>query len=159
MSDKEEKKSIVIDSAEKWITANQVNATFRFRRGDEIIEIPLKGISGKRYDEIERLTKDPIPPTKSKSKFKSAILQGKEDDDDVLDYKDPQYIHECDERLKLRQLLYIDAALTFDIPGDKPSEKQEWLDERIPGEVQNLYLFISSELLNLRALTDFTLGL
>jgi hypothetical protein len=61
---------------------------------------------------------------------------------------EPRYLAQV-KRIKLRKTIqYIQACLPFNIPGENEKEKNEWLGERICGDVLKLQLFIQNELVD-----------
>jgi hypothetical protein len=147
------KSDVVVDSAEKWLSAVNVVAQYRLTRTDgTTMVVPLKGIPAKVYYSIRQQTMPIKPPMKREPQTdrRGKLVVGA-NPLEVEDRDDPDYRKSVDEMANKGQTLILDAALTFPIPGNTWQEKHKWLMDRLPGDVDKLYNFIILELLNLGA--------
>ena len=145
------KNETVVDSPEKWLSADNIRARFTITRpdGDSSV-ILLKGIPAETYYNINKACRPidpPIKETPQKDK-RGKVIPGVEPLRET-DYEDPKYIESKERMDEKRMALVIDAALPFDIPGANWKEKHKWLQNRVPGDIDKLYAFIVYDLLNL----------
>jgi hypothetical protein len=142
---------VVVDSPDAWAPAIKVKAEFVIHRpGGHDLVFQLQGIPGHLNDKIEKACQAMDPPKKEipvlDNRQRPSLGQPAQT---VDDFDDPEYKDHLVEMGRQRVVLYIDAALTFDIPGKSWQEKAKWLSERIPGETLKLYQFIIYDFLNL----------
>ena len=142
---------VLVDSADKWLPATTIVTQHKIQRpGGTVLTFSLKGIPSAMYYKIQRETRTMDVPEKEEAQLdrRGNPIKGlpmlK-----VADPKDPTYLANVEEMGNKKVTLVIDAALTFDIPGNTWEEKHAWLQERLPGDVINLYSTIDRLLFNL----------
>lgn len=118
---------------------------FRMQRpGDDyILEFPLKGISAKQREEIDRECKEPDPP---KAPKRDPVTKQLDFKNMVPNFQDKQYLDKCRVVGRRRTVMFFNACLPFDIPGKTLNEQFDWLGSRLVGDVVRLKNFITDEL-------------
>ena len=142
---------VIVDSADKWQSAATIVTQHKISRPDgTTLTFPLKGIPSAMYYKIMRETRPMDAPEKEEVQVdrRGNPVKGLPTLK-VADMKDPAYLANLEEMGNKKMTLVIDAALTFDIPGKTWQEKHEWLQDRLPGDVMNLYSTIDRFLFNL----------
>lgn len=142
---------MVIDSPDKWEPASAIVTQYKVTRPDgKVLVFLLQGIPSTVYYQIMRETRPMDVPEKEvvPRDKRGNVVQGMAVTKEV-DVKDAAYLANLEEMGNKKMTLVIDAALTFDIPGDKWQDKHEWLQERLPGDVMNLFNTIERFIFNL----------
>ncbi len=142
---------VLIDSAEKWQPASTVVTQYRIPRPDGTTDVfQIQGIPSAKYYAIMQETKPMEMPTEEVPVLdkRNRPVDGMPKQKIMLE-NDPAYLANVQEMNDKRMTKVVDAALTFDIPGETWQEKHVWLQARLPGDVINLYNTIERLLFNL----------
>lgn len=141
---------IVVDSPEKWQSASTVAAKYTITRPDGTkLTFNLKGISAALYYEIVRqctamaVPKKLVRPTDVRGNIIKGAQPMEQDDPD-----DPTYQKNRREMSDKLTVLLVDAALPFAIPGKDWKDKLNWLQDRLPGDIDKMFRFIQDDLCN-----------
>lgn len=143
--------TITVDSAAAWEPASSLRTLHKTVRPDgTVFEFPLQGIPASTYQRIMLETRNMEIPVEEVAPVdkRGNPVQGKAPEQVLLD-QDPAYLANVEEMRNKRVTLIVDAALVFDIPGATWEEKFDWLQERLPGDVLNLYNTIERFLFSL----------
>lgn len=121
---------LVIDSPEKWEAASEFKRTFRLTLpgADKVLEIPMIGLSYDQFNEV--LSKHPIPE-----------WDGEGEPNEV--FKVNQKTIGIRRRIDL-----LEMALGKKIQGESYDEKRVMLEKTNPGNIEEMYAFITGELSN-----------
>lgn len=135
---------IKVNSAEMWEPATRVIAQHKIVRADgSVLVFDIRGIPSSVYYKI---LKDTMPMDVPEVEVPQLDKRGKPvvglAPTVVKNDRDPSYLTNIEEMRQMRTVLIIDASLTFDIPGNDWKAKSQWLQERLPGDVDELYLAI-----------------
>lgn len=145
-------KPVVVVSPEDWAKQTMRPMEFRIVRGSEVHVFSLRGINGAKYKSIVAQTQPPEPPVKPRLR-----PDGRRGDVGP-DLNDPTYKAQVRKMSELRAILVLESALPFQIPGETPEQKIEWLGKRAAGEVNDLENFVQHEVANVRERADFFSG-
>lgn len=130
---------------ESMSDASKSQYFFRMHRpSDEyLLEFPLKGISAKQREEIDRECKEPEPP---KAPKRDPITRAIDFKNMVPNLQDKQWLDKCRVVGRRRTIMFFNACLPFEIPGKTLSKQFDWLGGRLVGDVVRLKNFITDEL-------------
>jgi hypothetical protein len=107
---------------------------------ETILQFPLHSIDGDERSRIENEFKIPSPPRRPGKGFDTS--------NPVPWTNEPMYVARC-KNIKLKKMIaYLEACLSFKIPGDSFDEKLSWLDKKPVGDVIKLQIFIQRELID-----------
>lgn len=136
------------------VSAANMNIFFRSQRPTQtcILEFPVKHVSDALKKEIEDQTPDPIPPSKP---GKNPVTGKPDASYPIYSYTDSRYLLSCRNVMRLRTSLWMEALLSFTIPGETSSERYEWLRARPLGDIFLLKQFIQNEILSYQGRVDF----
>ncbi len=137
-----------VKSNEDLFNMNEEEPTsfFRFQRPfqDFMIEMPLKSLTTEERSRIEHENRIPDPPRRPGKGFDTR--------NPVPWPEEPSYKAKV-AKIKIRKMIdYIQTCLPFEIPGNNPQEKYNWISKKPAGDILKLQLFIQSELV------DYTWG-
>ncbi len=139
-----------------WDVASKTKHFFRMSRSfeDYIMEIPMSGITSAKKAEIEQETKEPDAPM-----LPSKLPNGRFDVTNIVpNYEDYNYLKSVRAVQQRRTVLYLNACLPFQIPGQNFLEQYAWLSRRIVGDVQSIRQFIDRDMMSYRGRLDFLSG-
>lgn len=144
----------IISSFADWDEGATAKYTFRMARPWEnyILEFPLRGITAAEKKAIHESTPDPEPPMtlaidpRTKKRIPNQM---------VPNYDDPAYMARRRSNEQKKIVAYFSHCLTFDIPGDNPKEKYDWISLHVTGDVLKLKDFIDSNVISYRDRYDF----
>lgn len=130
---------------EEWKIATEAAYIFRMHRPfeDHMIEFPLKNITSEARSRIENECRDPDPPKKPKRDPKTKRLIPTETESD---FQDENWLRKCRAVNQKKLVMYLDACLSFQIPGENQLKQYEWVSKRLMGDVVRLKDFIEQEL-------------
>lgn len=130
---------------EEWKVATEACYVFRMHRPfeDYLIEFPLKNISSEDRSRIEAECRDPEPPRKPKRDSKTKRIIAGETEPDFMD---DHWLKKCRAVNQKKLVMYLDACLPFQLPGENQLKQYEWVSQRLMGDVVRLKEFIEQEL-------------
>ena len=146
-------KKVRVDDPAKWAEITQKVYEFRVphQNGPELV-FKVKGMPAARVAEIEKLTEAPEPPVKPVRGPRGRV-EGAQPDP-----RDPVYLQTLRTLDVYRDLLILESALSFTIPGETQIEKIAWIGRRPFDEVDQLRAFVCWRVANIQERADFTLG-
>lgn len=141
-------------SFEDWQRASEFGYMFRMQRptDDYILEFPLKNISAEAKLAIEMETRDPDPPMVP---YRDPISNRFVPNQMVPDTNDMNWQSRCRAVGQKRLVMFLNACLPFQIPGENQMKQYEWVSGRLLGDVLRLQQFIENELCGYRSRFDF----
>lgn len=144
---------VLVDDPAKWAEITQKIYEFRVphQRAPELV-FKVKGMSAARVAEIEKLTEAPEPPVKPVRGPRGRV-EGAQ-----ADPKDPAYLQTLRALDIYRDLLILESALSFEIPGATQAEKVAWIGRRPFDEVDQLRAFVCWRVANIQERADFMFG-
>jgi len=142
--------TVAISDPEAWAKIAVGKQMYRIHRAGITYEWPTVPVPTKIDREISQQTSDPDPPQIVQYAPGTGRPTGSKPDPN-----DSAYVATLERNMRLRQMLHIEAALPFDIPGANADEKCAWLAQRPAGDVDALYKFVTVDLHNLGLATDF----
>lgn len=130
---------------EEWKVATEAAYIFRMHRPfeDYLIEFPLKNITSEVRSRIESECRDPDPPRKAKRDPKTKRLIPGETEPD---FQDEHWLRKCRAVNQKKLVMFLDACLSFQVPGENQLKQYEWISQRLMGDVVRLKDFIEQEL-------------
>ncbi|MFH1605163.1 MAG: hypothetical protein ABIH03_14810 [Pseudomonadota bacterium] len=146
-------KSISVDDPSRWAEITQRVYEFRIPHPNSpTLVFKVKGLSAARVAEIDKLTEVPEPPIKPVRGPRGRV-EGAQPD-----AKDPKYLQTVRSLDIYRDLLILESALSFEIPGATQAEKIAWIGRRPFDEVDQLRAFVCWRVANIQDRADFTFG-
>lgn len=144
---------IVVDDPARWAEITQKVYEFRVphQNAPELV-FKVKGMPAARVAEIEKLTEAPEPPIKPVRGPRGRV-EGAQPDP-----RDPAYLQTLRALDVYRDLLILESALSFEIPGSTQAEKVSWIGRRPFDEVDQLRAFVCWRVANIQDRADFTVG-
>ena len=144
---------VVVDDPAKWAEITQKVYEFRVAHPEspELV-FKVKGLSSARVSEIDKLTEAPEPPIKPVRGTRGRVEGAQPDPND------PGYQKTLRSLDVYRDLLILESALAFEIPGATQAEKVAWLGRRPFDEVDQLRAFVCWRVANIQERADFTFG-
>lgn len=142
--------TVEIDDPAAWAKIAMGEQFYRIHRAGITYEWPVQPVPVKRDREISKLTEDPDAPMVVQHAPGTGRPCGSKPNPD-----DPAYLATLTRNAHLRQMLHIEAALPFELPGTNDEEKCAWLAQRPAGDVDALYKFVTRDIHNLSLATDF----
>lgn len=134
-----------ISSWDDWSEADKTKYVFRMHRPSQnyIVEFPINGISAERRKQIEADFPEPTPPEIPDKNPDGTWNPSKL----VPNRNDPSWIAKARAVTQRKTLEYLDVCLPFKIPGDEPTERYEWLSDRLFGDVYRLRRYIEDQVI------------
>jgi hypothetical protein len=146
-------KPVTVDDPSKWAEITQRVYEFRIAHANApVLVFKVKGLSAARVSEIEKLTEAPEPPIKPVRGTRGRV-EGAQPDP-----QDPTYRKTLRSLEIYRDLLILESALSFEIPGSTQAEKVAWIGRRPFDEVDQLRAFVCWRVANIQERADFTVG-
>lgn len=147
------KATAVFTDFSQWEAATRTGYFFRMQRPLEnfIIEFPLKNISSADRAMIESETRTPDAPKMPRRGPDKKPIPGEM----IPDLEDEGWLRACRAVGQKRTAMYLNACLTFQIPGANLQAQYEWLSKRLLGDVTRLRDFIEEDLIGYRSRFDF----
>lgn len=142
----------VLATPEDWSKLSQLPNYYSFARNGERRRFTIKSVSSVDMKAIDVKCdpgKPPIRPQPLPDGRRSIPMPSP---------NDPGYMRKKKHMLTLKQVLTLDASLSFQLPGTTPDEKQAWLNKRPAGEVQSLIVFTSADNQGYGEQADFFTG-
>lgn len=123
---------LVVDKAEKWITAEEIKSTHDLvLPGGKVVKIPTRCLSWGEYEDIEnRYQIPPVPASDPGSNIVNIELN-----------KARQ--KQIDEVVQKRRVEIFELSTGKSIPGKDISEKAAWLDNLGTGNADSLFNYIT----------------
>lgn len=142
---------IEMTSFSQWDTAEMNVTRFIFQHRDQkfLTEIPLRLISASDAERIETEAKMPIPPLAPKT------VNGRRTGETYRNYNDANYKAKLRDANRRRNIMLLQSALPFQIPGRNINEQTDWIMDRPVGDVARLIKFIEDEVLGYGSRLDF----
>jgi len=146
----EDESEIAISTPQQWMESSKVPTLYSFERAGERLVFSVKGISSAKMKQIE-LSTDPGQPPVELTKSPAGDRRGIP----VPNYDNPRYKRKVEECHEARNVMMLENALGFSVPGTTVQEKIAWVGQRPSGEVSELIRFLKQDVMSYRSNTDF----
>lgn len=143
-------REVKVASVEDLAKQMQADKIYRLICGKKDLHFTLHGISSLDLKNIE-ISTDPGPPPLQDAPRRAGRGGGVPTRNPL----DPDYRAKLKQCSDERNLLILQAAIGFEIPGKDVAQKIEWLRLRPSGQVHSLLTFIKADVLTYRDKTDF----
>lgn len=154
IADQAKENVLEFTSFEDWQKASEYGYMFRMQRPTDnfILEFPLKNVSAEAKMTIELETRDPDPPMVP---YRDPVTNRFVPNQMVPDTTDMNWLARCRAVGQKRLVMFLNACLPFQIPGENQLKQYEWVASRLLGDVLRLQNFIENELCGYRSRFDF----
>jgi len=143
---------MALASPEDWSKLSQMPNYYSFVRNGERRKFTVKSVSSMDMKAIEVKCdpgKPPIRPQPLPDGRRSIPMPSP---------NDPNYLAKKRRLLIIKQVLVLDASLSFKLFGTTPEEKLDWLNKRPAGEVQSLIMYTNADNQGYGEQADFFTG-